>query len=458
MKSFVHSRNICENGCSYSGFFFPFVFWVSLLVTVLFRQYIWVFSYTSSYNHSLIRVYDQILFPLLENTSNHNIYIHNIQVLLNDSTQNKSKTTDLSRLTQIGLIGTLERGSLIKNFSPFVLRDAQIVVSGTRPAGAQKVIYPLIKKLRSINTSFALSLSSAFPSTESALTAGILLGGNQGFSYQFRDNIRQAGLLHLTAVSGYNITVLIGSAIVVFKLLGNRFLIIPGVIISIIFFTLITGGGASVIRAALMGAIGFLALQSGSIRSTQRIFVLVALFMLILKPAWLWDVGWELSTAATASLIWIQPIVYRFIIFIKHSVILSEESSTSEGSSESESDTNNSYHFAGLPRAAQGGSRNDEQKPKNVFLESLSASLSAYLATFPILVWRFGWDNISWVGIIANIPAAFLVPWIMGFGALVGFAGLLSLPLAQFIAILGRPPIWALVKIIEIGSWLNQIL
>lgn len=460
-----------------SHFLFPFVFWFSLLITVLFRQYLWVLSYPLSYNHSLIRVFDKPLFPLpslAQNGSYQNIFTRSFQISLADPNQNNTEIPDLSQLTQIELIGALEKGSLTKISPYFILRNAQITAFSTRPAGAQRVIYPLSHRLRSLADSFVLNLSASLPSTEASLAAGIFLGGNQRFSYQFRENIRRAGLLHLTVVSGYNITVLIGSAIVIFKLLGNRLLIIPGVIISIIFFTLITGGGASVIRAALMGTVGFLALQAGSIRSTKRIFVLVALFMLILKPAWLWDVGWELSAAATASLIWIEPIIYRFVVFVRHFVIprllirYPEAPRRIQLAMRSgRSDINNSsLSLADLP-AGQVGSldsssptpqNDDRNHEKSTLIESFSASLSAYLATFPILVWRLGWNSISWVGIFTNVPAAFLVPWIMALGALVGFAGLASLPLAHFLAVIGRPPIWVLVKIIEWGARLNQLL
>lgn len=424
---------------SNSPFFFPFVFWVSLSITVLFRQYIWVLYIQTSYNVSNIRVNVRPLFPLPGNRSDRNISVHNIPISFSDHNQNNPEITDLSRLTQISLIGTLERGSPTKFFPNFILRDAQIVSYSTLPVEAQKLSYPLYNRLRSIADSFVFSLSSALPSIEADLAAGVLLGGNQRFSYQFRENIRQSGLSHLTAVSGYNITVLIGSAMVLGKLLRKRYLIIPGVMISIIFFTLITGGSASVIRAAMMGTVGFLALQAGSLRSTQRIFVLTALFMLLIQPAWLWDVGWELSTAATASLIWLQPVIYKLLC----------HSETRRGSWESVS-------AADCHGAATAPQNDDRNRKKNPFLESFSASFSAYLATFPILVWRFGWNNISWVGILTNIPAAFLVPWIMAVGAVIGFTGLIWPAGAQILAVLTRPPIWALVKIIEWGSKINE--
>jgi competence protein ComEC len=68
-------------------------------------------------------------------------------------------------------------------------------------------------------------------------------------------------------------------------------------------FLLLAGAQPSVVRAVLMGAIALLVLESGRRGRPLGILGLSLAVMLLLRPAWLHDVGFQLSAAATAGLV-----------------------------------------------------------------------------------------------------------------------------------------------------------
>ena len=117
-----------------------------------------------------------------------------------------------------------------------------------------------------------------------------------------RDAFRSAGLSHALAASGFHLTVLLGAVM----LLGRRsppplrWTLAFG---ALALFLLMAGAQPSVVRAVLMGAVAFVLQESGR-RSRPLVVLLLCLFlMLLLRPAWLLDVGFQLSAAATAGLI-----------------------------------------------------------------------------------------------------------------------------------------------------------
>lgn len=117
-----------------------------------------------------------------------------------------------------------------------------------------------------------------------------------------REAFRAAGLSHALAASGFHLTVLLGAVM----LLARR---LPGPLRwglgfgAMGLFLLLAGPQPSVVRAVLMGAMAF-ALNECGRRSRPLAVLLVCLAAMVLcKPDWLLDVGFQLSAAATAGLI-----------------------------------------------------------------------------------------------------------------------------------------------------------
>ena len=384
---------------------FPFVFWVSLLISVLFRQYIWISSIQSLQKIQVIRVSDVIISPDQVDLSKNIIILHGVKVKPKENYRYKSETPSDFIGRKVTATGNLEAKSPDLNFRDISLEDAKIDIFGTRASWLKTFQVRFFSLAVSFRLRFANSLGSLYLGREADIMAGILLGNRDGFPTEFNRRLQQSGLMHLAAASGYNISIVVGIfAAAVTRLSRNPIIKVIIVIAFILFYIVISGGQASVVRAGLMGAVGFAASLAGSAASSRRLFAAAALAMLLLKPAWLWDLGYQLSVAATAGMIWLVP----FLV----------------------------------------GKMN----------KFLAEPLAASLITAPILILNLGWERLSLTTIPANILATPLVAPLMAASAVVGLLGLVSSPLANFAAILTRPLVQALLLIIDISAAANEKL
>jgi len=431
------------------GNLFPFAFWVSLLISVLFRQYLWINSTQSLQKLQVIRVSDAIISPDQLILSKNIIVLQGIKIIPRENYRYKTETSAdfLGRL--VIAVGNPRLKSPRFNFGDFTVEDAKIDISGARPSWLTSLKTGFFRMAVSARSAFAVSLASLYSGREADIMAGILLGSRDGFPADFNRRLQQSGLLHLAAASGYNISIVVGifGAIVV-RLSKINIIKVIIVISFILFYIVISGGQASVIRAGLMGAVGFLATLAGSAASVRRLFAAAALAMLLAKPSWLWDLGYQLSVAATAGMIWIVPWLNRLSV-LGSRLSVSSQSVVSQPVSET-----------GKPKTGKLESEN--RKPKTDNRRSpwsfLTEPLAASLAPAPILILNLGWERISLTAIPANILATPLVAPLMAAAAIAGGLGLASSSLGQIAAVLTRPLAAALLLIIDLSAAANEKL
>jgi len=141
-----------------------------------------------------------------------------------------------------------------------------------------------------------------------ALVRGMALGGGSLLSQGAADAFRDAGIWHLLAVSGQNVTVVALATLTMLMALGvaRR----PGVAASalvMVAYCLACDGGASVARAGTVGALAL----AGELRSAPRDRWALLLAGLALLLAWqpraLGDPGLQLSFAAVVGLFALGP-------------------------------------------------------------------------------------------------------------------------------------------------------
>jgi competence protein ComEC len=113
---------------------------------------------------------------------------------------------------------------------------------------------------------------------------------------------RAAGLSHALAASGFHLTVLLGAVLLPGRHLSaaGRLALAGG---AMVLFLLLAGPQPSVLRAVLMAALVLLIKESGHQGRPLAILALTVVLMLLLRPRWLLDVGFQLSVAATAGLL-----------------------------------------------------------------------------------------------------------------------------------------------------------
>lgn len=152
------------------------------------------------------------------------------------------------------------------------------------------------------NSAQALSGESA------GLLPGLVIGDESALSEDVRDQFRAAGLSHLTAVSGANFALTCGAAIALIRLIGGspKVAAVSGVVV-IVGFVVLVRPSPSVLRAAMMGGVGLLALLS-----TRRARAVPALGVAVIGGLLWWPElasapGFALSVVATAGLVLIAP-------------------------------------------------------------------------------------------------------------------------------------------------------
>ncbi len=151
-------------------------------------------------------------------------------------------------------------------------------------------------------------LNDLIPEPEAALGDGILLGARAGIAQHVSDAFATAGLTHVVAISGWNIAIvaaLVGSLTRRLETRrGGRWMAPVLSITTVAGYVVLTGASPSVVRAALMAGAMLVARLGGSRAHAASALALAALVMLVAAPPVLWDVGFQLSSLATAGLIW----------------------------------------------------------------------------------------------------------------------------------------------------------
>ena len=141
------------------------------------------------------------------------------------------------------------------------------------------------------------------------LLSGMLLGGSSRLEEQTRELFTANGIAHLLSVSGTHLLLLTSLLMAALKPVPQpwRKLVVIAVLA---LYAALCGLRPPVLRALLM-CVALLLGGSGAERG--RLLCLVAVVLLLWKPLWLWDVGFQLSFAAAAGLVWLLPACRRLV-------------------------------------------------------------------------------------------------------------------------------------------------
>ena len=152
-------------------------------------------------------------------------------------------------------------------------------------------------------------LNQLLPEPYAALANGMLLGIEAGIPEDLYDQFNLTGTSHVIVISGSNVALISGVLLALFaRVLGRRRAVYP-TLVGIALYALLVGGDAAVMRAALMGGLFVWAVALNR-RSTALVSLAAACWaMTLVNPLTLWDVGFQLSSAATAGLILFSPAI-----------------------------------------------------------------------------------------------------------------------------------------------------
>ena len=230
----------------------------------------------------------------------------------------------------------------------------------------------------------------ALPEPQASLMAGIVLGSKSGFPSDFYQALRETGTLHVVVASGMNITLVAIFLVNSLVLFINRRKAVIFAFLGIWFYVILAGGEAPVIRAGIMGSLAFLAQGLGRERTAIRGLILAGVIMLLINPNYLFDLGFQLSFAATAGILIVYPRLKSLKI---------------------------TRRLFSLPE----------------FGDNLASTLAAQTLTLPIMVLNFG--GVNPLSPLVNALVLWTIQWVMAIGAFGGVLGLINPILGQIICL-----------------------
>ncbi|KKR17560.1 MAG: ComEC [candidate division CPR2 bacterium GW2011_GWC1_41_48] len=254
---------------------------------------------------------------------------------------------------------------------------------------AKEYDYYLILKQKMVSLSFDLNtkIDQIYPEPYSSLASGVLLGGRSNFSKETLNKFSVVGIIHIVAVSGYNVVIIATILGHILKRAPRRFKFMAFAF-GIWGFVLLTGASSSAVRAGAMASVLLLARFVGRDYYPLGSVLFASSVMIFSNPLILvYDLGFQLSFLAVVGIIYFYPLLSSFV------------------------------------------------KNKGLISETLLVTLSAQVLTMPLIAYKFG--MISLVAPLANILILPVIPYLMAtvaisvvgsfllpsFGILVGFVG-----------------------------------
>ncbi len=235
------------------------------------------------------------------------------------------------------------------------------------------------------------------------LVPALVVGDDGGLDDNLADDFRTTGLTHLLAVSGTNLTLVVGFLLILARWLGVRGRWLHALAaLGIVGFVITARAEPSVIRAAAMGTVALVGMgRNGRSRGTRGLGVAV-LALLLVWPRLAVSAGFALSALATAGILLLAPL-WRDAL------------------------------MRWTPRWVA---------------EAVSVPLAAQVACTPVVAALSG--QVSLVAVGANLLAAPAVAPATVLGLSGGLVGLAWAPLG---AVLAAPAAWSAQWIIAIARW-----
>ncbi|MDQ6641174.1 MAG: ComEC/Rec2 family competence protein, partial [Actinomycetota bacterium] len=141
-----------------------------------------------------------------------------------------------------------------------------------------------------------------------ALIPALVDGDDSGMPTAVAAEFKTAGLTHLLAVSGTNLTLVVGALLVLARGVGVRArgLVVLGAL-GVVGFVLLARPEPSVLRAAAMGSVALIGMGNNGRERGTRALGLALLVLMLLDPRLAGEVGFALSSLATAGILFLAP-------------------------------------------------------------------------------------------------------------------------------------------------------
>lgn len=249
---------------------------------------------------------------------------------------------------------------------------------------------PKFNIVNEIRESIINVFEKIFPRNDVGIMLGMIIGDTSYITEETKNNFKNAGITHLLAVSGSNITyIIIFTKFLFDKLIGRKNSNYV-VIIFLIIFMLVAGSSPSVVRATIMGIIIIIAEMISKKTNIYASLSASALIILIYNPLSIFDIGFILSFGGTIGIVLFYEKINAWIInrfSVKNSILI-------------------------------------------FIVETLSVTLSAQIVLTPIICYAF--NTISFISILVNILIVPISGILTILGLITYIIGIIYFPVAKF--------------------------
>lgn len=137
-----------------------------------------------------------------------------------------------------------------------------------------------------------------------AILPGVVLGDRSKQDSELTEAMRVSGLSHMTVVSGTHTSLVMGALLGLLRLSrAPRWTGPPVLLAGLVLYVLLVQPAPSVIRAAVMGSIGALAVFAGRGRASSALLCGCVIVLLLYDPWYCANAAFQLSVAATAGIV-----------------------------------------------------------------------------------------------------------------------------------------------------------
>ncbi|MEM8857135.1 MAG: DNA internalization-related competence protein ComEC/Rec2 [Chloroflexota bacterium] len=258
-------------------------------------------------------------------------------------------------------------------------------------------------------------INQVIAAPESGLLSGILLGIDHTMPPDLEEAFRTVGITHIIVISGFNIALLSSIFLTTFTpIFGKQYAVYP-TLLAIVAFTLLVGADPSVLRAAFMGSAYVLSSRMFGRRNASIPLLFVAgFFLTLLNSNALWDIGFQLSFAATLSLmLYAEPITERVKAWLT----------------------------GRLPKEMV-------RWIMVIIGDAVLVTIAAQILTLPLIMYYF--NHLSIISLLANALIIPVQPMIMIFGSLTALLSFILPAVSQLLGWIVWVPLWYTIQVAQL--------
>ncbi|MGE5396246.1 MAG: DNA internalization-related competence protein ComEC/Rec2 [Chitinophagales bacterium] len=277
-------------------------------------------------------------------------------------------------------------------FYSLTVRDASsLKVTGHKAGALESLFQGMVNK-------GSMAIRANMGKQEAILLEGMLFGLQGEISEEDFSTFQKTGLVHVFSVSGFHVgfIVLLGTWLGALLRWKNRtrFLFLSGLLL---LYGSLTGWPVSLVRAALMAWLALLAHYAGRENQALDSLCLAGILILLVNPASLFDISFQLSFLATWGIVYLYPIIQA------------------------------------------------QFKLEKKWQKAVMLGLAAQVATLPLAAYYF--NMVSLISVVANL----ILVDVAGVAVILGFIGMVIAQISQAVAAIFMMPAGFLTLIVTRG-------